>query len=402
MKFNFSLGLIAFLFFIGYGCKEKQNNIINVKLDSIYVDTSIKIGPFRDIKTVSKVYDSVNKRLEMIHGIIKLEESALRDAQHMNIKVDLYLKEGKRIVKIDADRDGSLADEQEYIVNDKSRLITFPDVEIKIGGKRKIITLYGYPMQSGLYKPKDKYDLSFIGVSVLWIRNSGQFYFKNTYQITATKVPETIFSYDGVRFNITEVGGKNDEEIVYKVGDILHLDRNILKLIDIDSSISILKVEKIGTEAKQYGYLVGDYAVPLNGLDVLTNKEVLLKDEPGKLTLLEFWGTWCGPCTKLTGEYLQLESQYRGSLKIIGIASDQSRPNVEKYLKEKKVGYQNIYEKFNDTICTKYVVRNFPTFILIDSDGKIIFRAYGLDYFSDLKEMIRKKLKVGEGIKVNP
>jgi len=66
---------------------------------------------------------------------------------------------------------------------------------------------------------------------------------------------------------------------------------------------------------------------------------------------------------------------------------------VKDYIVEKQVNYPNIYEKMEDSLCTKYIVRSFPTYILIDSDGKIIFRATGLDYFEDLKELIREKIK---------
>ncbi|MEQ1797027.1 MAG: TlpA disulfide reductase family protein, partial [Lacibacter sp.] len=380
-----SLMLIGFLF----GCKGNESEIIILHLDSVYIDTTYEAGMFRDIKTISKTYDSVNKRVKKITGVIEIPQMFEKNSQKGKIAVDLYLKEGKRLTRIDTDQDGDLSDEREYIVNETNEFINIPDVEVS-GSKLK---LYALPMQSGLFTPKDKYDLSFTGFNFLHIRKSGLLSLKNKYNITIVNVSESKYYNKAIIFFITEVGIKQKNELVYHIGDIIHLDRNVFKLKEVDSTGSVLKLEKIGVDEKQLGVTVGEYALPLTGSDLLTKREISLKDEPGKLTLLEFWGTWCGPCTKLTEEYNRLNKQYSKNLKIIGIAADPSAENVKNYIIEKQVNYPNIYEKMEDSLCTKYIVRSFPTYILIDSDGKIIFRAAGLDYFEDLKELIRKKIK---------
>jgi len=61
--------------------------------------------------------------------------------------------------------------------------------------------------------------------------------------------------------------------LVYHIGDIIHLDRNVFKLKEVDSTGSVLKLEKIGVDEKQLGVTVGEYALPLKGNDFLTNQE---------------------------------------------------------------------------------------------------------------------------------
>lgn len=392
-KLKHSLLILAIIVLIEMiGCKPKVHEIISVHFDSIYVDTSLKYGMFVDIKPIVKTYDSIEKVVDTIKGFIQIPEIKDHEAKEKGIRVDVYLKKKRKYMKVDTDRDGSLLDENEYEVTEKSQLVSFPDVEISDKNKKINMTLYVVPMESGLFKPKSEYDMSAIGVRYLYIRKAGTLSLKNRYSIMVSNDFDGKFSSNGASIYDPKNESKVKKEIRYKIGDILHLDRNELLLKEIDLNGDKIIFEKIGIENKQYGYMDGDYALPVLGKDIITNNVIELKDEPGKLTLLEFWGTWCGPCVSLTPEYVKLQKKYIKNLKIIGIASDSTEAIVKKYLLKKEVNYLNIFDNINGEICEKFVVRSFPTFILIDSDGKIIFRGAGFDYFEEVKGIIIKRI----------
>ncbi len=394
MKIYFKIAVISFftLSISGLGCKNKSTEGITLKLDSVYLDTTKKAGMFKDIVVLSKEFDKTLNRIVKIKGIIEISEALDNSRKNIPILVEVNLKGEQKSVRIDTDRDSSLTDEAEYIIGKNEELIALPNMKISDGKNDRIMTLYVKPMQSGLFSPKDKYDISMIGFSFLAIRRAATVTFKNKYTVNVTNVSEGKYTSSGTYIYISEHPEPKGKPILYMVGDVIHIDRNMFKIGGIDSSGFTLELVKIGVDEKQFGILEGDYALPISGTDVLSGKEIKITDEPGKFTLLEFWGTWCARCMKLSDDVIKLSIEHRRNLKTIGIAADPSETKVKTYLKEKKTPYPNIYEKMDAAICSQYVVRDFPSFILIDSDGKIIFRGAGLDYFLDLKEIIKSKI----------
>lgn len=108
----------------------------------------------------------------------------------------------------------------------------------------------------------------------------------------------------------------------------------------------------------------------------------------GKYVLLDFWGSWCGPCRKSNPELKALYRQYheRG-FEIIGIAAeaaltiDESRANWIQALTEDDLPWPQVLNNEGveeyDAVKT-YAVTAFPTKILVDKDGKIVDRFIGI------------------------
>jgi len=103
-----------------------------------------------------------------------------------------------------------------------------------------------------------------------------------------------------------------------------------------------------------------------------------------KLTLLEFWGTWCKPCIEEL-PFLQDVNEFFSSanFEIVGIAND-SKENVSKFIKNNPISWSQIPTSYRseDNILQTYKVRSFPSLFLIDGDGMILEETSSLRYYS--------------------
>ena len=114
------------------------------------------------------------------------------------------------------------------------------------------------------------------------------------------------------------------------------------------------------------------------GFEIKTtdDKTIQLADYRGKYVLLDFWATWCGPCT---GETPNLKAVYeefgkREDFVMIGLSLDQDKEKPIAYAKEKGTqwidGFLGDWGK--DEVTKKYGVRGIPSIWLIGPDGKVV------------------------------
>lgn len=100
-----------------------------------------------------------------------------------------------------------------------------------------------------------------------------------------------------------------------------------------------------------------------------------LSDLNGKFVLLEFWGTWCGPC-KPEVPHLKTLNEKHGeeNMTIVGIALDEDEKVVRNYAAENKMDWPQILqsERWEDEIVSSYNVLGVPRMYLIDPKGTII------------------------------
>ena len=110
--------------------------------------------------------------------------------------------------------------------------------------------------------------------------------------------------------------------------------------------------------------------------DVISGKDLSLSHYKGKYVIIDFWGSWCGPCRKSHPHLLQLYSRYKEKgLSIVGIAADHKDEVIRKAASEDGLLWPqlNMYEKRagQPEINKAYNVSAFPSKFLINPDGKI-------------------------------
>lgn len=103
----------------------------------------------------------------------------------------------------------------------------------------------------------------------------------------------------------------------------------------------------------------------------LTGQKVSLSDYKGKVILLDFWATWCGPCKMEIPSFIQLQEQYGDDVVVVGVSLDQGGPRVvEPFAKKNGINYPIVYG--DGSVVQAYGgIRGIPTTFVIDRDFNI-------------------------------
>jgi len=112
----------------------------------------------------------------------------------------------------------------------------------------------------------------------------------------------------------------------------------------------------------------------------------------GKVVLVDFWATWCGPCVAELPNVMQAyEKHHANGFEIIGISLDSDQAKLDKFTKEKKLPWQQYFDGqgWNNKLSTKYGVNSIPATYLLDGEGKIIAKNLRGD---DLEQAVAKAL----------
>lgn len=125
-------------------------------------------------------------------------------------------------------------------------------------------------------------------------------------------------------------------------------------------------------------------AAPLFMRTTASGTPFSLEKMQGRVILLDFWGSWCGPCRASMPHLQQLYNRYKNKgFEIIGIAQergktlDDSKKSWRKAIEELNLPWTNVLNNENKEqmdIVKEYQISGFPTKILVDENGKIILR----------------------------
>lgn len=130
---------------------------------------------------------------------------------------------------------------------------------------------------------------------------------------------------------------------------------------------------------------VGD-PMPAYAATFLDGKPLSLAGEKGNVVFLNVWATWCGPCRFETPELQALQNQYAASgLKVIGVSVDEGDDGaVKTFVAEQKITYPIALDP-EGRITTLVQTTVLPTSLLIDRNGKIVWRQIGAIMPNDAK-----------------
>ncbi|WP_104383016.1 TlpA disulfide reductase family protein [Sphingobacterium sp. HMA12] len=128
---------------------------------------------------------------------------------------------------------------------------------------------------------------------------------------------------------------------------------------------------------------VGKAMIPFSG-QTLTGKVINSADFRGKYLLLDFWGSWCLPCRKSHPHLLALYNRYKSKgFEIVGIAKERGSDPVTSWKRAVEedgidwIHLLNNLQKDKQDLISEYHISAFPTKILIDPAGKIIWKGIG-------------------------
>ncbi len=112
---------------------------------------------------------------------------------------------------------------------------------------------------------------------------------------------------------------------------------------------------------------------------LLTGKEVDWKSYRGKVVLVDFWATWCGPCR---GEVPNILEMYKGyhdkGFEVLGVSLDATAEDAESYKKDMKLPWDSLFSpdenerEWNHPLARYYGITGIPTAILVDQQGRAV------------------------------
>jgi thiol-disulfide isomerase/thioredoxin len=118
----------------------------------------------------------------------------------------------------------------------------------------------------------------------------------------------------------------------------------------------------------------------------------------GKVVLLDFWATWCGPCKEELPNVKQNYAKYHDKgFEVIGVSLDQSGEDLQKFLETEKIAWPILFPKekkdqyWNNPMAVYYGVNAIPCAILTNQKGEVIsLQAHGDELSRRLEQLLGK------------
>ena len=214
-----------------------------------------------------------------------------------------------------------------------------------------------------------------------------------TYHVCSAYNKEEFAVTDSIPANNDELARKLiQQNLLRKVQFPIIRDNLIFKFIDINFSrqqcrISVTPLTDATTPTAPYE---GFRAPAISAKDI-KGKTVKLGSN---YTLLDFWGTWCKPCIAIIPELVDIHQRYP-KLNLVSVAVEGSMddlPKLKKLTKELNMDWTHVCQLHGDTasVARSFNISSFPTTIIIDPDGKIIYRGSGSNTTDKLKAKLRE------------
>jgi cytochrome c biogenesis protein CcmG/thiol:disulfide interchange protein DsbE len=143
------------------------------------------------------------------------------------------------------------------------------------------------------------------------------------------------------------------------------------------------------------GSMIGKTAPECAG-ETTDGKQLKLSDYKGKVVLVNFWATWCGPCRMELPDLVKLQSEFGSKgFTVIGLSRDTDIATANTFAKEQKLNYP-ILKGTDDIMVNFGSPDGIPASYLVGKDGKVVWEQDGVDptrsTYSILKPEIESRL----------
>jgi cytochrome c biogenesis protein CcmG/thiol:disulfide interchange protein DsbE len=112
----------------------------------------------------------------------------------------------------------------------------------------------------------------------------------------------------------------------------------------------------------------------------LEGKDVALSSFKGKVILLNFWATWCGPCKAEVPAFVELQNAYgKDGLVVVGYSVDDDAPKARAFMNEYKINYPVLLGLGREDVQDAFgPIWGIPASFIISRDGKVCKKHLGI------------------------
>jgi thiol-disulfide isomerase/thioredoxin len=159
------------------------------------------------------------------------------------------------------------------------------------------------------------------------------------------------------------------------------MNRSFLIIIILLGSVSVNAQLKIGGQVPE---------IELRGK---ADSIIKLSSHNGKVVLIDFWASWCGPCRAANPYVQKLYRKYKDSgFEVFGVSLDVNKPLWLKAIRQDRLTYTQVIDSdgWMSKVAEKYYVDALPTNFLLDRTGKIVaINLEGKELFDKVKELVK-------------
>ncbi len=143
-------------------------------------------------------------------------------------------------------------------------------------------------------------------------------------------------------------------------------------------------VESTLPVGKEVGMLAPDFTAPLYS----DGGEISLSDLRGKIVIVNFWATWCGPCVKELPHFEEIHKKYTGDVYVVALHSNLVTEDVQAYLDKTEYTFPFGLDKTGEIIQSFGGSTMLPQTVVIDKNGVITYNAVGSVTLESLEALI--------------
>jgi thiol-disulfide isomerase/thioredoxin len=159
------------------------------------------------------------------------------------------------------------------------------------------------------------------------------------------------------------------QRVVEKYGDVPYVHGTLGKA----AAAELFEIQKLA---------VGQ-PVPNIEAEDADGKTYKLSDYRGKVVVLDFWATWCGPCLSMIPHEKELVERMHGRpFALIGINVDEEKETLKTFQQKRKLSWPSLWDPASDEesgpIAGKWNVKAYPTLYIVDAKGVIRYKYIGV------------------------
>lgn len=118
-------------------------------------------------------------------------------------------------------------------------------------------------------------------------------------------------------------------------------------------------------------------------------------DFKGKVVIVDFWASWCGPCKQELPALNSLYKKYQGKgLVVVGFNLDDKKDDALKFVQEQKVDFPLVYDQ-QKTFASKLGISTMPSSFILDKKGQVAFvqKGFQMDDVAVIEKEIKRLLQ---------